>query len=255
MIASFPMYDRPETRGAYDRLWHRIRDELRLLWRDLPDAAVPLPEDLAHPANPWDHWLSSDLILSQTCGLPYRTRLHSTARLVGTPDYALPGCRPGYYNSVIVMHRDDPRRDPRDWPELTLAVNAFESQSGWAAPQTFMTNQGFAFSEVRITGSHRNSALAVAERRADIAAIDAQSWRMIRRWDDFSDELTEVCRTEPTPGLPLISALPDGRNDLYFAVSHHLATLPDDDRKILDLKGLVDIHKDRYLAIPTPPPL
>ena len=255
MIASLPMYDRPETRAANERLWHRIRDELRLLWKDIPEVGFPLPEDLSHPENPWDDWQSPDLVLSQTCGLPYRTRLHGKVRLVGTPDYGLPGCAPGFYNSVIVMRADDTRTGLEDWPSLTLAVNTFESQSGWAAPKTMADSLGLDFSDTLLTGSHRASAEAVADGRADIAAIDAQSWRMIERWDPVFGALQETLRTEPTPGLPLITAMPDGRSDLSFAVGHHLDNLPDGDRALLDIKGLASIHPDRYLAVPTPAPL
>ena len=67
-----------------------------------------------------------------------------------------------------------------------------------------------------------------------------------------SEHIVEVARTEETPGLPLISALPDGRNDLHFAVSHHLANLPAKDAAILDIRSLVSISKADYLAVPTP---
>lgn len=252
MIASLPMYDRPETRAAYDRLWTRIRDELRLLWAVLPDIGSPLPAALAHDPDPWDHWRAPDLILSQTCGLPYRSELHANVILIGTPDYHLPGCRPGYYNSVFVMRAESACDDPAGWSDLMVAVNDGRSQSGWAAPQDFMETRDLSFHKTSLTGSHRNSAHAVANGTADIAAIDAQTWRMIRRWDRWSDTLVEVARTEETPGLPLISAMPDGRNDLHFAVSRHLANLPAKDAAILDIRSLVSISKADYLAVPTP---
>lgn len=252
MISSLPMYDRPETRAAYDRLWARIRDELTLLWKDLPQVRYPLPETLTHDGDPWDHWRNPGLVLSQTCGLPYRTVLHPNVTLIGTPDYGLPGCRPGFYNSVLVMQTQNARPDPTDWTHLTLAVNDTRSQSGWAAPLTFMDTLGLSFAGTRLTGSHQNSARAVAEGQADIAAIDAQTWRMIQRWDAWSDTLTEVARTTPTPGLPLISGQPDGRDDLHFATHHHFANLPAEDAAVLDVKGLITIAKEDYLAVPTP---
>ncbi len=252
MIASLPMYDRPETRAPYDRLWTRIRDELRLMWKDLPDVGYPLPQTLTHDADPWDHWRARDLVLSQTCGLPYRSELHPKVILIGTPDYHLPGCRPGYYNSVLVMRAENACDDPCDWIDLILAMNDARSQSGWAAPQTFMDTLGLSFSKTILSGSHRNSARAVANQTADIAAIDAQTWRMIQRWDRWSDSLTEVARTAETPGLPLISAMPDGRNDLHYAVGHHFANLPAQDTALLDVRGFVTIPQSAYLNVPTP---
>ena len=251
MIASLPMYDRPETRAANERLWARIRDELRLLWKDIPEVGYPLPETLEHDGDMWRHWRAPDLILSQTCGLPYREHLHGKVRLIGTPDYGLPGCPPGYYNSVLVTRPGE----VRDWPDLRLAINGYDSQSGWGAPMNHAAMLGTTFGSVVVTGAHRASAAAVAEGRADIAAIDAHTWRMIHRWDAVAEALIEVGRTEPTPGLPFITAKPDGRSDLYFAVSHHCESLPTEDRDLLGIKGFEVIHPDQYLAIPTPEPL
>ncbi|MFN3646541.1 MAG: hypothetical protein ACK4S2_08505, partial [Gemmobacter sp.] len=70
MQASLPMYDRPEVQAANDRLWAGIRDRLRA-------AGLAAPETLVRGRWPlWDHWTAPDLVLSQTCGLPYRSRLH-----------------------------------------------------------------------------------------------------------------------------------------------------------------------------------
>ena len=103
MIASLPMYDRPETAAANDRLWAGIRDRLRA-------EGLPAPEALIHGASDlWPQWTSPDLVLSQTCGYPYRSRLHGQVLLVGTPDYGVDGCAPGHYRSVFVARADDPR--------------------------------------------------------------------------------------------------------------------------------------------------
>lgn len=245
MIASLPMYDRPETRDAYVRLWHGIRNRMRSLGHDVPD-------DLIHDGDIWGHWLSPDLVFSQTCGLPYRDRLHGRVGLIGTPDYGLPGCPPGHYNSVFVLRRDDRRTDPAAWPALKLAINGPDSQSGWGAPQNFLMERGGAFTDILVTGSHAASSQAVAEGRADIAAIDAQTWRMLQRWSPFAAELQEVCRTEPTPGLPYITAMPEMLAALTAAASGAIAEMTDKDRTLTDIHGFVDIPAEDYLAVPTP---
>ena len=251
MIASLPMYDRPETRAANERLWAGVRDEVRLLWKDVPDVAIKPPVSLEHDGDVWRHWRAPDLFLSQTCGLPYATELYEKVTLLGTPDYGLPGCPPGHYNSVLVTR---PSED-RDWSELTLAINSACSQSGFGAPMNHAARLGTRFGGVLETGAHRNSATAIAEGRADIAAIDAHTWRMITRWDTVADALVEVGRTEPTPGLPLITALRERTDDIHFALSHHLSTLSDADRDVLGIKGLTFISRDKYLAVPVPEPL
>lgn len=251
MIASLPMYDRPETRAANDRFWNGIRE---VLSGTLPERERnALPDRLDRDGDSWEIWRSPDLIFSQTCGLPYRTRLADVAVLIGTPDYGLPGCPPGRYNSVFVMRSGDGRIDPAEWPRLLLACNESGSQSGWAAPQAHLLSFGGGFDRVTLTGSHRSSAIAVAEGGADIAAIDAQTWRMILRWDGFAASLKEVARTRPTPGLPFICAAGRPRRLLRDAVATAIRELDMADRECLGLRGLADIPPEAYGETPAPP--
>lgn len=46
----------------------------------------------------------------------------------------MPDCPAGYYNSVFIARRDDPRRNSPDFTCATFAYNEPMSQSGWAAP-------------------------------------------------------------------------------------------------------------------------
>ena len=83
MIASLPMYDWAEIKPVTDRLWTGIRDRLRA-------AGIEAPNELTRGIDMWDSWHDPDLLVSQTCGFPYRTKLHDKVTLVGTPDFALP---------------------------------------------------------------------------------------------------------------------------------------------------------------------
>ena len=75
------MYDRAEAQASNDRLWALIRDGMRAEGLAAPDA-------LTRGAGAyWDAWQAPDLTLSQTCGFPYRARLHGHVTLIGTPDY------------------------------------------------------------------------------------------------------------------------------------------------------------------------
>ncbi|SLN63950.1 ABC transporter, phosphonate, periplasmic substrate-binding protein [Roseovarius litorisediminis] len=242
MIASLPMYDRTETAAANDRLWQGIRTNLGYG-----------PQTLTRKGDVWDHWLSPDLLLSQTCGYPYRARLHGKATLVGTPVYDL-DCPPGHYFSVLVARADDPRSDPRDFADARFAYNEALSQSGWAAPQNFAAHHGFAFSNPLQTGGHRLSAMAVAEGRADIAGIDALTWKLICRHDSFARTLRVLTQTDPTPVLPYITAKGQDAGALYSAIEPAIAKLSTQDRKTLGLKGLIRIDPQEYLAIPNPTP-
>ena len=244
MIASLPMYDRPETAGAHDRYWHHIKQALA-------DHGIDAPDRLTRDADVWDVWRARDLVLAQTCGLPYRARLHGAVDLVGTPDYGLPDAPAGYYHSEIVIRADDPRDRLDAFGAATLAYNEALSQSGWAA----IAATGARFGTVLQTGAHRASASAVAEGRADIAALDAVTWRDLARYEPaLSARLRVLDRTAPTPGLPYITALGRDAQTHADAVAAAIVALAPADMDTLHLSGLTQISAADYLAQPLPPP-
>jgi ABC-type phosphate/phosphonate transport system substrate-binding protein len=223
------------------------RDALRDLGIDAPDA---LTRDFA---SPWDLWQSPDLLLSQTCGLPLRARLHDKVQLVTTPDFALPGCAPGYYNSVLIT-----RAEHSDAPMATLlkgriAINEGLSQSGWGALCRYAGDLGLTPARPILSGGHALSARAVLEGRADLAAIDAQTWRLLLRYEPDLMALVERDRTTPTPALPLITAKGRDPEPLILALNTALAALPDPDRQTLGLAGFARIPLADYMALPVPP--
>ena len=247
MIAALGMYDRAEAQGSNDRLWALIRDGLQA-------RGIAAPYALTRGAGAyWDGWTAPDLLLSQTCGFPYRARLHGQVCLIGTPDYGVEGCAPGYYRSVLVARGDDPRGTVAAFDGAALAFNEDLSQSGWAAPQTLAQTLGITLRPHLRSGGHVASARAVAEGRADIAAIDAVTWGMIARYDAFATRLQVVGQTAPTPGLPYIAALGSDTDTMFAVITDAIAALPPHDRGILRLRGLVPIAPAAYLAIPTPP--
>jgi ABC-type phosphate/phosphonate transport system substrate-binding protein len=245
MIACLPMYDWPQVRAETDRLWSLIREALAT-------QHIIAPASLTRDKDPWAMWQSPDLVLGQTCGMPYRTRLHGQVQLVGTPDFALPDTPAGFYHSEMIVRADSPGAF-LDFVDRKLAINGFDSQSGWAAPQNLAASLGRSFSDVVITGAHRDSAKAVAEGRADIAAIDAVSWRLVQtHLPDLTRQLRIVRRTPATPGLPLITAPRFDRDAVARAVSAAIAALSPADRSALGVNALVSISADTYLGIPTP---
>lgn len=246
MIASLGMYDRPETAAANDRFWALIRDELRSHGMAAPDALTR-----GNHAY-WEAWESENLVFSQTCGFPYRAILHGKVALIGTPDYGVADCPPGYYCSVLIARKSDPRAELAAFRTARFAYNEELSQSGWAAPQNHAATLGFHFQPSLRTAGHRFSAYAVAESRADIAAIDAVTWAMIQRWEPAAQALHEVARTPPTPGLPYIAARDANSAALYAAVNNAISRLAPDDRTCLMLKGMVRIEPSAYLAVTVP---
>ena len=246
MIASLGMYDGTEAQPANDRLWVLIRDAMRAQGMAAPEALT------RGPGAYWQAWEAPDLVLSQTCGYPYRARLHGKVTLIGTPDYGLQGCPPGYYRSVFLARADDHRVTLADFDGAAVAFNDDLSQSGWAGPQVHAAGLGLNLPPRLRTGGHLLSARAVAEGRADIAGIDAVTWGMVQRWEAIAKRLKVVGQTDPVPGLPLIAAKGADADQLFTIVATAIADLAPQDRATLSLRGLARIPAETYLAMPMP---
>lgn len=237
------MYDPPELAPVNDRLWQAIRAHLG-------DG----PARLSRGDDPWAVWMAPDLVLAQTCGMPYRTRLSDHVTLIGTPDYAVQGCPPGWYRSVIVARAEDARSNLTAFEGATLAYNDPLSQSGWAAAMTHFDAAGIRLAQGLCTGAHAHSAAAVATGAADLASLDAVTWRLICRYGDIGPRLKVIDQTAPTPGLPFITAKGRDPEPLFQAIALAIDTLGTDDRASLGLRGLVRLAKSDYMAVPTPAP-
>lgn len=242
MTAMLGMYDMPALQAANDRFWSLIRTHLGFG-----------PAQLDRHRDVWEIWQDPDLVFAQTCGMPYRTRLHGHVRLVGTPDYRLPGCPAGHYCSVFVARCDDPR-ELADLAMGRFAYNEALSQSGWAAPITHLDNLGLKPTDLIQTGGHALSAQAVADHDADIAALDALTWAILKEHTGLGRYLRDVARTSPTPALPYITSQTQDPDQIADAVHAAIAALSEEDKRLLHIRGLINIPAEEYLAVPTPPP-
>lgn len=246
MIASLPMYARPEVNDAITHFWSLIRQNLN-------DKGINAPKTLSQNSEGLSTWLDPGLVLSQTCGMPYRNHLHGKVQLVGTPDYDLPDCPPGYYYSAIVVRKNDPRLTLKDYAQAMFAYNMENSQSGFAAPLNHAVAHGISFPDRIVSHGHLKSAEMVANGQADIAAIDAVTWRLIERHEAFVSKLRVLERTTPsTPVLPLITSLTLDADQVYEAVQQAIQALPQAMRDAILLKGIVKIPASDYLSIPNP---
>lgn len=245
MSASLPMYATPLTAGADARYWGLIRDGLRAQGVDAPETLCPPPSDLIA------HWRDPQLVFSQTCGFPFRAVLKDDVSLIGTPDYGVAGCPPGYYCSFVIAREDDPRTTLSAFTSAPFAYNDPMSQSGWAAlaleaPEVLRGPR-------LCTGGHRQSALAVRKGDADFATIDAVTWQHLEAAGETTD-LKIIHKTSPTPGLPYITAKSGPVDILFDATAQAIAMLRPQDRAALHLKGLIALSPSAY-ALPLPPPV
>jgi ABC-type phosphate/phosphonate transport system substrate-binding protein len=206
-----------------------------------PDPAS-LPPDELDLAVLWQH---PNLLLSQTCWGPLELWLKGV-RLVGQEDYSgVEGGEGEMYSSAALMRRGEALKVRSEAPPpltpphkgegekrgsqepfrlvargrgaslhnllsgLRLAFNAPDSLSGLLALQRDLEAQGSGlhiFSALFETGGHRASIRAVAEGRADVAAIDAKTWGLAQRFEPAARELAVVGWTGRRKGLPFVTA-------------------------------------------------
>ena len=248
-VASLPMYDWPEVHWANDALWAAIAERLRA-------ERIEAPHQLDRQVEREAVWANPGLVLSQTCAWPYITRLRDRVRLVGTPEYEADGCADGFYSSFLVTRRDEAGDQVSAFRGRRFAVNSRDSLSGFVALRSAMQAEGLGERDVRWmeTGGHRESVLAVAEGRVDLAAIDSVCWALAGRHESEAvGRLRVINRTPLRPGLPLITAKAVGDpvvTALRTAISEALdsdATLAA--RQALFLSGIGLIDEAEYAAL------
>ncbi len=245
--ASLPMYDVPALEADNGLFWKRIRD-------GLADRGICAPSLLGKTVFADASCDFESLFFTQVCGLPFRKHLIGNVTLVGTPDYGIAGCRPGYYRSAVVVRADDTRRRVTDFAGATLAYTDELSQSGYAAALDLASAAGISFGPLAKSGAHRFSARMVAAADADLAAIDAVSLRCmttVERETAF-ENLRILAWTEPVPGLPYIAAAGVDRQVYFEVVRTAIRSLPASTRTRLGLNDLVFIPATDYLAVKDP---
>jgi ABC-type phosphate/phosphonate transport system substrate-binding protein len=144
-------------------------------------------------------------------------------QVIGQPDYsAFEGGQGELYSSAVVMRRDETPQAGEPAPadgrtvlpldrlrSKRFAFNGADSISGILALTSDLEAMGEGiciFSERIVSGGHRASIVAVAEGRADVAAIDCRSWVMAQRFEPAAKELAVVGWTGRRKGLPYICA-------------------------------------------------
>jgi ABC-type phosphate/phosphonate transport system substrate-binding protein len=244
-VAALPMYDWPETRAETDAEWARLRELLRadgveaperLARRNAdlppvpggirnPDGAVIAPDPATLPPDEFDlHalWRHPGLLLAQTCWGPLEQGLDAYADVVCQPSYdRYQGGQGECYSSAIVMRKGEaqnacPQQSASAHGALPLdllmdkrfAFNNPDSMSGIVALARDLEALGCGVEIFRAlieTGGHRASVAAVAEDRADVAALDCRTWSLVKRFEPDTAEAVEVVAwTAKRKGLPLI---------------------------------------------------
>ncbi|WP_296741799.1 PhnD/SsuA/transferrin family substrate-binding protein [Mesorhizobium sp.] len=244
LVAALPMYDWPEAHREVDAQWVKLRDAFRLRGVDAPetivrrngdlpavpggvrdDAGKPIgPDPATLPPDELDFhqlWLNPALLFAQTCWGPMELGLAEHVQVVAQPSYdAFEGGQGGLYSSALVMRADGgrPVPSPADGKAVIpldlirgkrFAFNSLDSMSGVIGLTRDLEAMGESldiFASRLPSGGHRSSIVAVAEGRADVAAIDCESWALAQRFEPAAQDVKVVGWTARRKGLPYITA-------------------------------------------------
>ncbi|EJM72955.1 phosphate/phosphite/phosphonate ABC transporter substrate-binding protein [Pseudomonas sp. GM55] len=232
-LAELQMYVAPEPiHQANERWLARILEHLHCTRLDAQGLSLP------------DLWLSPHLLLTQTCGYPLMTALRGKVRVLGRPRYELPDSRGGNHCSLILGRIEDARRTLPDFRDSRGVINGQDSNSGMnllryrLAP---LQRDGRFFTQVGISGSHRESLRWLREDLADLAAIDSVTFAYLAR--HAAEEvagLRVITRSAFSPTLPYITSatVSDQQAEaLLQAMNQALRELPD----VAEILGLPEV--------------
>lgn len=188
--------------------------------------------------DPMSHWLSPDLLLSQTCGYPLVTSLRGRVRLIGRPSYELAHSSGGDHCSLLLCRVDSAVTDLAGFQGSHGLINAQDSNSGMNLLRHTLagiSDRGF-FSRLTLTGSHRESMRRLKAGDGDLASVDSVTYDYLAR--DNSDEiegLRILARSARSPCLPYITSIrraPADADSIRKAMNEALSQLPEVSRTL-----------------------
>lgn len=254
-FAFLPMYDLPPLRAAWDELWHAVH-------RELASSGCEAEPELSRSDELFDLWTDPNLLIGQTCGWPFVSMLSEQVVPFARFDFGLERLGPGEYQSVFVSITELAAGSPADLepllldPATRIALNGLDSQSGYRVLGACVANPAtLARDQLVLTGSHAKSVEAVAQGRADFAAIDAVTWRYLEAFDPNVTKVNVVARSSGVPGLPLITSPQnaDKAQMLYSALERAIAALDAKPSNKLGIRGLVPADADDYAVLKDEP--
>lgn len=201
-IANARMYS---VSAAAAASWHE------LFTRVARRARQPLQViDYPPPAPLADLWARPDKACVFMCGLPFSLAEPRPYLLAAPVPSAAEFAGQPLYWSEFIVRSDSAHRSVRDTYGARIAFTSTTSQSGFAAPMQYLRESGGQrplFQEVIEPQVTPQAAVAaVAEGRAELAAIDAYSLQLLRRYSPaLAARVRVVARTAARP-IPALTA-------------------------------------------------
>ena len=250
------MVERIITCGMYS-----FTDELKLAWQqlfniltELLDAGSDREISLRFDADQ-SLLLNPALLFGHTCGYPLMFRLQDRVSPFCVPVFDVPGSEGRLYSSRFIVGAKSGIESLADCRGKVAAINAPDSNSGMNVLRYAISGldpAGQFFSSVITTGGHRPSLAAVANRQADIAAIDCVSYQLIEDYKpDLVEQVKSIGFSVKTCGLPFVIPGSNGIDTgmLIDNLNRALALAPGSVREKLHLLGFEPVSLDDYQGI------
>lgn len=242
---------------------YAFTDKLRVAWQSLFDEFLIIyesenaVESTIRFETDFDLLRNPDMLLGHTCGYPLMRFLRNDCQPVCVPCFDVEGSNGKYYSSHIIVSIDSDINRLAGCHHKVAVINGRDSNSGMNVLRHAVSLLDFPapfFSKVIESGSHFNSLSAIADGRADVAAIDCVSFALIKdEWPGLIEQVKTIGFSEATCGLPLV--IPYSRQwnidpaSITRALELALTGIQDKHRKTLHLTGFENVTLTDYQSI------
>jgi len=149
-----------------------------------------------------------ELFIGHTCGYPLMSHLQDAVTPFCVPVFNVTGVAGKLYSSRIIVAADADIDSLADCRNRIAAINNIDSNSGMNVLRHAIAKldpDTPFFASVINSGAHLHSITAVAEGRADVAAIDCVSFQLIEdQWPQLTARVRSIGDSVKTCGLPLV---------------------------------------------------
>jgi ABC-type phosphate/phosphonate transport system substrate-binding protein len=211
-----------------------------------------------HPAR----LLEPGLWFGHTCGYPLMTRLKDYVSPFCVPLFDVPGTDSPdtdrrFYSSRFIVAADSDIDSIEASRGCVAVMNNPDSNSGMNVLRhavAGVSDSDQFFANVVTSGGHLHSLECIANRTADIAAIDCVSYQLIADWrPELCAAIRIIGDSVKTCGLPLVMAHADIADAdtavMTKGLNQALALCDDVVRSTLHLSGFASVQLDDYRSI------
>ncbi len=198
------MYDFAEVHTSTMQIVEALATSLSAIGLD---AHAEVPNALVHEEL-MNVWRSPDMVLSQACGLPFVEELHHFVNVIGTPVWTDVSDDRGGYQTVIVVRESLQVSNIAEVGGLRPVVSNSQSLSGWCSLGIALSDTAIDPSFVQPfahSGGHARSLQMLQDGKADIASIDAATFRLLKRHRPaLTNDLQIIARGPLVPATPFV---------------------------------------------------